>query len=90
MREMREPELASNRSAAEWRAPWLIRADVRVGSRVQAQSPSSRRSGVPIGAEFSEVDREGYAWVACGIQLAVTPRGARATHGVGRLNEETA
>ena len=90
MRKMREPELASNRSAAQWRAPRLIRADICAGSRVQAQSPSSPYAGVPIDAEFSAVEREGYALIASGIQLAVTPRGARATHGVGRLNEETA
>ena len=90
---MRAPGFASNRSAAEWRAPRLIRAELFAGSReaqMEVQSYSLLPAGVPIATEFFAVDREGYLSVGRGIQLAVTPRGARATHGVGRLNEETA
>src|SRR4030095_11795842 len=92
MPQIRARELASNRSAAR-HATRLIRAEHRARSRetvVQAQSFARPPAGVPVAAEFFAVDRDGYALVGSGIQLAVTPRGARATHGAGRLNEETA
>jgi hypothetical protein len=57
---------------------------------MEVQSLLLSPAGVPTAAEFFALDREGYASVGRGIQLAVTPRGARATHGAGRLNEETA
>jgi hypothetical protein len=44
---------------------------------------------VAVFSDFFVDGRRGYVSVGGGIQLAVTPRGAQATHR-GRLNEETA
>jgi len=88
MRKRRALALASNRSAARRFAQSPLRVECRVGSL--ESDGRAMRARVAVRAEFPAVGGEGYALVGSGIPLAVTPRGAAATQGARRLNEETA
>ena len=95
MRKLGATESLSICAAAKIRA---ARSNPRIDSR-EARSHTRSRIGsllanpflIPISTETCAGDRGGYALVGSGIQLAVmTPRGAGATQGDYRLNEETA
>jgi hypothetical protein len=93
MRSMRAPESSSIRSVAQCGASRSVRIPARANARKTSDHSRSRESSqarVAVVAEFFTGNREDYASVGGGIWLAVTPRGAGATQGAYRLNEETA
>ena len=97
MRNMRETKSYSTRSFARPGAPLATRVSARGHAGMtrtaekQTHCPTgSHHRNIPVVAESYVPDRGGYAFCSSGIRLAVTPRGAGATQGVSRLNEEMA